>query len=153
LRQGNRPLPEWAGMEMMAEQKIRHNAPATERVYHHFQQNLDDLLATGVRAKVPMILCTVATNLKDCAPFASLHRADLSPAELANWNTAYDRGVAFQTKGSFSEATAAYESAAQIDGDFADLNFRLGQCCHLLGQNDQAANFFRDARDHDALQF
>ena len=151
--QGDRPLPEWTGMAMMADLKIRHDAPATARVYRHFERNLADLLATGSGAGVPIVLCTVATNLKDCAPFASLHRPGLSAAELARWQAAYDAGVGWQEQGKLAEAKAAYERAAGIDGEFADLAFRRAECSNLLGQDAEAAALFRLARDNDALQF
>lgn len=153
VRHGNRSLPEWGGMEMMADQKLRHDAPATARVYRHFERNLRDLLVTGARAGVPIVLSTVATNLKDCAPFASLHRTSLSAANLAAWQAAYDAGVTFQNEAKLVEAKAAYERAAKIDSEFADLEFRLGECSRLLGQNAEAERFFRQARDEDALQF
>jgi len=152
-RQGDQPLPEWTGMAMMADLKIRHDAPATARVYRHFERNLADLLATGARAGLPMVLCMVATNLKDCAPFASLHRPGLSPAELAQWQAAYEAGVGWQEQGKLAEAKAAYARAAQIDGEFADLAFRRAECSRLLGQDAEAAALFRLARDNDALQF
>lgn len=138
---------------MMVEQKVSHDSAATARVYRHFERNLADMLATGVRAGVPIVLCTVATNLKDCAPFASLHRTGLGAAELAEWQAAYDDGVAHQNRGSLAEAKAAYERAARIDADYADLVFRRAECSRLLGQVAEAANLFRKARDCDALQF
>jgi tetratricopeptide (TPR) repeat protein len=153
IRRGHQPLPEWGGMEMMADLKVSHDAPAVAAVYRHFERNLTDLLAVGVRAHVPMLLCTVATNLKDCAPFGSLHRADLPAADLADWQAAYDAGAALQKTGHLTEASAAFERAARIDGDYADLAFRRADCDHLSGQGPEAARFFRQARDEDALQF
>lgn len=153
IRRGHQPLPEWGGMEMMADLKVSHDAPAVAAVYRHFERNLTDVLAVGVGAHVPMLLCTVATNIKDCAPFGSLHRASLPAADLAEWQAAYDAGVALQKSGSLTQASAAFERAARIDGDFADLAFRRAECDHLLGQDTEAASFFRRARDDDALQF
>jgi tetratricopeptide (TPR) repeat protein len=143
----------WSGMEMMAGQKVRHDAPATARVYRHFERNLEDLLATGVRAGVPILLCTVATNLKDCAPFASLHREALTATDRGRWQAVYDAGVACQSQGNLAEAKSTYEQAAQIDGEYAELAFRRAVCCLQLGQDAQAAVLFRRARDLDALQF
>jgi tetratricopeptide (TPR) repeat protein len=153
IRRGHQPLPEWGGMEMMADLKVSHNAPAVAAVYRHFERNLTDLLSVGVRAHVPMLLCTVATNVKDCAPFGSLHRANLPAADLAEWQAACDAGVALQKSGSLTQASAAFERAARIDGDYADLAFRRAECDHLLGQDTEAASLFRQARDEDALQF
>jgi tetratricopeptide (TPR) repeat protein len=153
VSQANRPLPEWTGMAMMADLKVRPDAPASRRVYRHFERNLADLLATGAGAGVPVLLCTVASNLKDCAPFASLHRPGLAAAQLAQWQAAYDAGVAWQEQAKPAEAMAAYERAAAIDGEFADLCFRRAECCLRLGRDAEAATLFGLARDNDALQF
>jgi tetratricopeptide (TPR) repeat protein len=153
IRQGSRPLPEWSGMEMMAEQRVRQDSPSTQRVYQNFERNLADLLKTGAEAGVPIVLCTVATNLKDCAPFASLHRVGLGAPELARWQTTYDAGVAAQQKEDLGRALASYEEAARLDDDFADLAFRRGECCRRMGRDLEATKFFREACDRDALQF
>jgi len=153
VRQGNQPSPEWNGMEMMSNQRVAHDSPAMKRVYQHFERNLNDLLSVGAHAGVPIVLCTVATNLRDCAPFASLHRTGLTAGELTEWQKAYDAGVASQTQGNFSDAKLAYERAARIDDEFAELDFRRAECCRWLGQNSDAATLFRQAREKDALQF
>ncbi len=151
IRRGSQPLPEWGGMEMMAGLKVSHDSPAVARVYRHFERNLTNLLAAGVRARVPMLLCTVATNLKDCAPFGSLHRPHLSASDLAEWQASYDAGVSWQNSGSLTQACAAFERAALIDSDFADLAFRRGECLRLLGQDKGAASLFRQARGPGCL--
>lgn len=144
---------EWGGMEMMADQKVRHDSPATQRVYRHFERNLSDLLAVAGRAGVPVVLCTVATNLKDCAPFASLHTASLAVPELAEWDSDYKAGATFQSQGNLKEAEVAYEHASRIDSEFAELAFRQGDCARVLGQDAEAAAHYQQARDRDALQF
>lgn len=153
VRQGNGSLSEWNGMEMMSNQKVAHYSPATRRVYQHFERNLNALLRVGTQAGVPIILCTVATNLRDCAPFASLHRPGLTAEELTEWQKAYDTGVASQTAGKFSDAELAYDRAARIDDEFAELDFRRAECFRLMGQDVEAAKLFRQAREKDALQF
>jgi tetratricopeptide (TPR) repeat protein len=153
VRHGFGPVPEWNGMEMMAGQSVRHDAPATARVYRHFASNLTDILKSCVRAGVPVILCTVATNIRDCPPFASLHRVGLGSRELTEWENAYTAGIAFERQGHPAEAQTAYKRAASIDNQSSDLAFRRAQCAHLLGFESEAATLFRLARDLDALQF
>lgn len=153
LWRGNKPVGEWSGMEMMSHQKVSHTSAATQRVYRHFERNLMDLLTVGVAARVPIVLCTVADNLSDCAPFASLHRLDLTGPDLARWQTAFQEGITLQDGGHFSDAKRAYEKAAQIDGEFAELQFRRAECCRRLDQNAEAETLFGQARDQDALQF
>ena len=105
------------------------------------------------RSGVPVLACTVATNLKDCAPFASMHQLGLSPSELVHWQAAYDEGIARQTQGELAEAKASYEWASSIDNQYAELAFRRASCCLQLQQDTEAAKLFRQARDLDALQF
>jgi beta-galactosidase GanA len=41
---------------------------------------LDRAVDLAARNGLKVILCTVPTNLRDCAPFGALHRADLTAA-------------------------------------------------------------------------
>ena len=153
LRHRGGTAAEWGGMEMMAEQKVPHDAPATKRVYNHFEQNLRDILKTAHRAGVPVLLCTVGSNLKDCAPFASQHRAGITPGELSEWRAGYEAGVAAETSGNYTNAATAYEKASRLDQDFAELAFRRGECDDVSGKYGEALQLFEQARDDDALQF
>ena len=62
-------------MEMFANNRLGYDDPARLRAYANFKGNLDDILNAAHQADVPVILSTVAVNLKDCAPFASIHAA------------------------------------------------------------------------------
>jgi tetratricopeptide (TPR) repeat protein len=95
----------------------------------------------------------VPTNLKDCPPFASLHRADLSEADLARWSAFYEQGMALEEAGDLPAACVAYQCAAEIDDQYADLHFRWARSSLEPGQPERAAQRFRQARDLDALQF
>src|SRR5437762_2449825 len=68
----------WEGMKMMLNEQIRAGDPVLRRVYDHFGSNLGDILSMATRAGVKPIVCSVSANLKDCPPFASQHRPDLS---------------------------------------------------------------------------
>jgi tetratricopeptide (TPR) repeat protein len=150
---GRRTASEWTGMELMANQRVHYDSLAADKVYRHFQRNITDLLQTGARAGVPMVLCTVATNLRNCGPFASLHRLGLTASELADWEKAYTEGVALQDQGKFQDALNAYARASSIDTAFADLAFRQAECYRLLGRGQEALDCFSQARNHDSLQF
>ena len=153
IRRGAGPTPDWTGMELMARQRVSHASAATRQVYRNFERNLADVLQAGSAAGVPVVLCTVGSNLRDCAPFASLHRSGLGSNELREWQAAYDSGAACQARGEASNALAFFAQAERLDADFADLSFRQGQCALLLGRDREAADLLQRARDQDALQF
>jgi tetratricopeptide (TPR) repeat protein len=140
-------------MSMMAEQRIRQSNPRTHRVYRHFERNLEDLVATARQAGVPVILCSVATNLKDCPPFASLNRVSLSTQDQERWQARYAEGSALESKGDLQTAMEAYEDAAAIDDDHAELCYRRARLALRIGDRENAMGLFRRARDQDALQF
>jgi tetratricopeptide (TPR) repeat protein len=144
---------EWQGMAMWLNQRLQPSDPKRSRVYEYFQRNLRDILQAGTQAGVPILLCTVPTNLKDCAPFASVHSPDLSADRLAEWDDWFNKGVTLQNEGRFAEAEASYERALNLDAQFAELSYRSAQCSQALGQVDRAHRGFADARDRDALQF
>jgi tetratricopeptide (TPR) repeat protein len=124
-----------------------------QRVYANFQRNLADILAEGRRKDARIVVSTVGSSLKECAPFASLHRADLSDTDLAKWEKLYENGIEAQQSGRLPEAIEQYRQAAQIDDTFAELHFRWAQCCVALGQSDEAFQHFTRARDLDTLRF
>ncbi|HUC86064.1 MAG TPA: tetratricopeptide repeat protein [Candidatus Acidoferrales bacterium] len=144
---------EWGGMTMFLDQRIRADDRRMTNVYRNFQRNLADIIAAGRECGAGVVVSTVAVNLKDCAPFASLHRPDLSLAELVNWEAAVTRGATAAQAGDWLGARSDFRAAAKLDDTFAELRFRLGQCALELGDAAEALHQFTAARDLDALRF
>ncbi|MDB6068009.1 MAG: hypothetical protein JWR26_4217 [Pedosphaera sp.] len=143
----------WGGMKMFQGHQLRYDDPARLRTYVNFDKNLEDILTAGINAGVPIILSTVGSNLRDCAPFASLHRSDLDPSQKASWEEHFQNGSARESAGSYQEALEFYLKAAAIDPQFAELQFRLGRCHLALTNEAQAGRDFELARDYDTLAF
>ena len=122
-------------------------------VYDHFEQNLRDIYAIATDAGAKLVLSTVPVNLKDSAPFASMHRPDLNEAQLTEWDAYYQRGIDSQKAGECDDAVRHYLSAAGIDGGYADLHFRLGSCYLALNDVADARRHYLLARELDALRF
>lgn len=144
---------EWGGMEMFLDQQIRADDPRMNSVYHHFERNLADILQAGLRSGAGIVVSTVAVNLKDCAPFASAHRAGLSEADRVRWDELYQLGIQAQAAGNYPDAGQNFREAAQLDDTFAVLRFRQGQCALALGKGSEARPHFQAARDLDTLRF
>jgi len=146
-------LTEWRGMEMFLGHRVAADDPRLTKVYSHFRENLADICETAHAAGARTILCTVASNLKDNAPFASLHRPDLTDAERTQWETIYQAGIEREAAGEPAEAVAQYLEAARIDDRFAELHFRLGRCLLALAEPGRAREHYLLARELDALRF
>jgi len=102
---------------------------------------------------VPVILSTVGSNLKDCAPFGSLHSTALNNSQQSEWDSLYREGNMLESSGNFPVALKKYEQAAEIDPQYAELHFRAGRCQLALSNHEQARREFELARDNDTLAF
>jgi tetratricopeptide (TPR) repeat protein len=143
----------WEGMEMFLKQRVAQDDPRMARVYEHFEANLRDIIRFGDGSGAKVIVSTVVSNLRDCAPFASLHRPGLADAQKAEWEKLYQSGIAHERATNPAAALAAYQSAAKLDDRYAELSFRLGRCQLALGDSAEARKSFERARDLDALRF
>ncbi len=143
----------WGGMPMFVKNHVRQDDPRMATVYANFQQNLDDIVATGLRHGAQVVVSTMARNVRDCAPFASERRPDLSTVDASRWDEFYDHGLGAQRTGEASKAIEYFRQAAEVDGSYADLHFRWGQCCLVLTNVAEARRQFNLACDADTLRF
>lgn len=146
------PAGPWRGMEMFMHNRVTLDSPELARMYRHYERNLADLCRIAGRRGVPVLLCTVPVNLRDCPPFASVHGPALADADVKQWEQLNDRAIALQPRDP-AQALALLEKAAALDPAYADLHFRRGQCLMKLGRPEAARAAFSRARDLDALRY
>ncbi len=143
----------WRGVEMFLNNPVTADDPRLAAVYDNFRRNLTDICRLARRGHAAVVLSTVAVNLRDCPPLASLHRADLTPEELTQWESLYKAGGALEAGNRWQEAIQQYEAAAKIDDRFAELQYRIGRCLMEAVRSAEAAGRFELARDLDVLRF
>src|SRR5262249_37579086 len=127
--------------------------PRKETVYRHFQRNLDDILEAGANSGAHVILSTVAVNLKDCPPFASVSETNLPAVNRRAFEECVAHASAELQQGAGADAARHYQEALQLNPKSAELQFRLGQC--FLNQTNTVAarQYFQTALDLDELMF
>jgi len=153
LSRGGGTPAEWGGMPMFASNAVSGDDPRLEAVYRNFEENLRDIVRAAADSGARTILCTVASNLKDCAPLLSLHKAGLSESELADWGRSFDRGRVEWLLGEAGAARADLLDALRIDPQYADTSFLLGSLDLQTGDIGAARNHFVDALHWDGLRF
>ena len=148
---GKSRLRRWEGMEMFLKQQVGADDPRLAKVYQHFETNLRDIIETGSRAGAKIVLSTVASNLKDCPPFASVHAPRFSKTN--DWDAAYREGIERQGETNHAQALELFRRTAGLDDRHAQLQFGLAQSQLELGRTNEARKAFELARDLDALRF
>jgi tetratricopeptide (TPR) repeat protein len=141
----------WRGLSMFKDRQLRYDDPNRLRSYANFKKNLEDILRAGQNAGVPVILSTVGSNLKDCAPFGSLHPAEFNETQQTRWDGLYQEGVALEAASDYHGAIKKFEQAAAVDPQYAELHFRAGSCELALTNSEEALRDFTLARDDDSL--
>lgn len=143
----------WTGMELFAGRRLGREDPRRERVYQNFERNLRDILQTGIRGGVRILVSPAAVNLRDCPPFASetnRFESGATPESLLVW---LQRGAAAEATENFPTALEAYRAAVRLAPWHAESHYRLGRVCLRLGRIGEAREAFRLACDLDALPF
>jgi len=140
------PSLEWLGMQMF-EHPVAATDPRLEFTYAHFRANLEDVISLGKGAGADVVVCTVGVNLKDLAPFLSLH------GDTPAWRAHFDAGLQAQQKGDPQAARDAYAQALAIEPGHAETAWRYGHALLALNDTTGAKTALEQARDLDALRF
>ena len=144
---------EWGGMEMFLDKQLPASSTLMKPTYENFESNLRDTVAAARNSGARVLVSTIASNLKDCGPFASMHREGLSPEALASWSQLVQQGAGLESARSYEQALQAYRSAAKVDDQYAELEFRIARTLWKLGDYQGAKDHFFRARDLDTLRF
>lgn len=153
LKGGNAAAPSWGGMEMFVGNQLPADDPRKEVVYHNFSRNLDDIVRAGLDSGVKILLNTVAVNLKDCAPFASLVNSNLPAVDRDKYDRLFVEGARAGNQGDFAAAAERFAAAAALDAKVAELQYRWGEVLLRLTNYSAAREHLQLACDDDALPF
>jgi tetratricopeptide (TPR) repeat protein len=143
----------WGGMAMFMQNQIAPHDPRREMVYRNFEGNLRDILQAGDQSGAQIILSTMAVNLRDCPPFASLLDSNRPAGDLAQFRDLYNAALEFELQSNYTAATQDFAQASRLNPDFAETHFRWGECLAALHQPQVAKDQFQLACDDDALSF
>jgi Putative Zn-dependent protease, contains TPR repeats len=144
---------DWRGMEMFSRNTVARDDSRLAGVYANFEANLRDIVQIAQASGAQVVLSTVATNVKDCAPFVSRHREDLSADESASWTHAMREASLARAHEDVDRAQAWLREALAIDPVHADTHFQLAGLMARAGKWKEAREHYVLAREEDALRF
>lgn len=126
-----------------------HRDPAWRKgIIEHFGHNLETMVKTSRRAGVPIILVNPVSNLKDCPPFKSEHRSNLSESRLQQVVELREQAGKLDFSETYGKIRLL-EQAAAIDNRHAGLLFLLGKCNERIGRYSEAKKWFVMAKEED----
>ncbi len=144
---------QWGGMEMFLDQQLSVDDPTLAGIYANYGSNLRDIIKVFDRSSTPVVVSTVAVNLRHCGPFASVDNPDMSAVDRENWLAASDVAAVAAAAGDWKVVVGELERAAALDSSRADLHFRWARALDHLGYWEQARYRYEQALQRDALRF
>ncbi|NOZ61645.1 MAG: tetratricopeptide repeat protein [Calditrichaeota bacterium] len=133
-----------AGLDRYTRESIQ-----KKQTISHFRYNLERIIQLSRERAIPLILCTVVSNVKDFSPFKSEHKSDLSAEQVRTWDKYFQKGIQFQEQRNFTEALTNYYEDFSIDDQYAELAFRIAQCLYATNQFELAKKYFFLAQELD----
>jgi lysophospholipase L1-like esterase len=114
----------------------------------HFRRNLETIVQMSRRASAPIILMKPVSNLKNCPPFKSECRSDLSDRERKLVVELRERAGKIGWDNTYGKIKLL-EQAASIDNRHAGLMYLLGKCHERIGRFAEAKKWFVRAKEED----
>lgn len=143
----------WGGMRMFLENQVPPRDTRRETIHQSFDKNLRDIAKAGLDGGAKIILSTVSVNLRDCPPFGSLLADQLTVAERGQFEAEYTNGIVQQGSKPPNTTMQAFARAAEIDPNFAELQFRWAESLQVSTNNASAREHYQRACDVDTLPF
>lgn len=148
-----RHAPRWRGMELFAGHTWHPADARVRRTWRQLAVNLAQMRAAAQQRGIPVIICTLAANLQDCPPFASLHDSALPPTRRDVCARETQRGWELLARGAYTAACAAFSNALAADQWYADARYGYAHACHALDTTNASLSAYASACAADALQF
>ena len=124
-----------------------------ELLLESYRFNLESMVSSAAAAKVPLFLVTCPVNLKEWQPNVSRHRADLSAEDRSRFLAAFRAGSLLLERGDAAAAIAPLRGAVEVDGEYAEAHYRLGQALLRTGRPAEAKRELVLALERDGFPF
>jgi tetratricopeptide (TPR) repeat protein len=125
------------------------DGPEYRLIVQHFRENVESFAALCHERGVKLLLCTVAGNLREMPPFASVFARATGEQDRARWNALVDEAEESVAAGDPARALARLDEAEAIDGMPARLAYVRGQALLAVGRDAEARVALARARDTD----
>ncbi|MGI8905489.1 MAG: hypothetical protein ACR2IE_03245 [Candidatus Sumerlaeaceae bacterium] len=135
-------------MELMGTAEISPGSPLRDNAETALASNIDAMLTAAYKAKVQVVMCSLAANERDLLPVRSIEPG--SEPYRTQFRTAYQRAFDAMSSGP-AIARPFFEQAANLCPESAITQLYLGRMCDLQNDTTAALAAYRRARDLDAM--
>ena len=118
-------------------------------IHGHYRKAMNTIIETSRKHKVPLLLISTPSNLKDCSPFKSQPDDTLSLVAQQSFQSTFRTGESLYHREDYKGAASAFRRAVKIDPRHGHARYYLGKSLLASGNENEAALHFIKARDED----
>jgi len=131
--------------------------PFREKMYldaeEAYRRNLRSIISDARARGIPVLFCTLVSNLRTQPPFAPMFSPGMDSLRRAEWHADVSAGDQDTLRGDWESALARYADAVRIDSGNAAGFFRLGNALFRRADYPAAKAALVRAKDLDGLRF
>ena len=120
-----------------------------EQVTRHYEWNLNRMIRIAREAGAEILFVIPASNLRDCSPFRSDPREEITAEQSDESHSILDLAESELREQNVRRALALVEPLVRLDPFNARCHFVYGQCLFAAGRYQQAEAAFQQAVDQD----
>ena len=132
---------------------IAYGSPTYRSALSMFEGNLNELKSLCKAHKVPLIVSTQVSNLRDQPSLVPGNSAGRNPEDASTFSALITLGLERFRSGKIDSALAAFRAAVVIDSLRPDSHYLVARCLDSLGDRHSARREYVLARDYDQLRF
>ena len=128
---------------------LRPGSAQFDIVMKNLKNNVEDIIETARRGKVPVIFFEGLSRWKDFEPVRSVHSDSLTKDTILKWEKSFSKAADLFAMGDYDKASALYEDCIGIDPSYALAYYKAAECYERLGEFDKANHNYELANDND----
>jgi tetratricopeptide (TPR) repeat protein len=118
-----------------------------------FRNNLNTLKNICIDHRLPLIVCSQVSNMRDLPPFVSEPDPKVTPGEGEIIQTKYRHAISILKGNNIDSACILFNELTHLDSLRADFHYYLAKCYERKSDFRHASMEYTLARDYDQLRF
>ena len=138
---------------MVGRDKIRLNSREYRLTLQRYRENVGRISDLLKSRDIPLVICAVVSNERDCGPLRSLLPKKMSEAKKNEIKAQLDQAWEMISKQNLEKAGECLSALRSLDPDGANLYFLSGRLAEAQGQYSLAREHYRKAIAADGMRF
>lgn len=145
-----RTMGELLGLDVSREHSVDVTDAEKAEAHRSFEENLNDILDQAERVQLPVIVCTVPSNLSGWRPNQSIFTPDVSFDDRRKVQHLLEEAHNALDENDAASAVEKLSHACSLAPSYAETQFLLGKAYEEIDRFEDAKKAFIRARDADA---